>query len=184
MLVSHGDDRTRIETRAIPRAFAGFRPSPRSSEVKSQWIGKDHGAAMHRTRLSPGEGGLAESVPVRRPGPGDLKLAVDFWLKVGRRQKGERDWGESSSQRWDGRCAPRIPEAEFQDGKSLPSTRAMPIQPVGSAGPQFGGFRLIPSALMREARVVGLIPSNSAAPSTPKILPPVCCRAAMMLSRS
>lgn len=45
-------------------------------------------------------------------------------------------------------------------------------------------FRLIPSALMREASVVGFMPSNSAAPSAPKSFPPHCFKAAAMLSRS
>ncbi len=37
---------------------------------------------------------------------------------------------------------------------------------------------------MREASVVGLMPSSSAAPPTPKTFPPACSRAAAMLSRS
>lgn len=42
----------------------------------------------------------------------------------------------------------------------------------------------IPSALMREASVVGFMLSNLAAPPGPKILPPLCFSAAVMLSRS
>jgi hypothetical protein len=38
--------------------------------------------------------------------------------------------------------------------------------------------------VIREASVVGFMPSNSAAPPGPKILPPVCFNAAAMLSRS
>ena len=37
---------------------------------------------------------------------------------------------------------------------------------------------------MREASVVGFMPSNSAAPPGPKILPPVCFSAVAMPSRS
>jgi hypothetical protein len=46
------------------------------------------------------------------------------------------------------------------------------------------GLRVSPSALMRDARVVGFVPSNSAAPSGPKIFPFACSNAAAMLSRS
>ena len=45
-------------------------------------------------------------------------------------------------------------------------------------------FRLSPRAVMREARVVGFMPSNSAAWPGPKTLPPVCLSAVAMLSRS
>lgn len=45
------------------------------------------------------------------------------------------------------------------------------------------GLRSSPSAAMRDASVVGFIPSSSAAPSGPKIFPPVCCSAAMRLLR-
>ena len=45
-------------------------------------------------------------------------------------------------------------------------------------------FSLIFRTAMREAKVVGFIPSNAAAPPGPKILPPDCFRAAAMPSRS
>ena len=45
-------------------------------------------------------------------------------------------------------------------------------------------FRGKPSALMREARVVGFMPRSAAAPLGPKTLPWVWARAAAMLSRS
>ena len=45
-------------------------------------------------------------------------------------------------------------------------------------------LRWSPRAAIREASVVGFMPSNSAAPFRPKILPPLRCRAAPMLSRS
>ena len=44
--------------------------------------------------------------------------------------------------------------------------------------------RLIPSALMRDASVVGFMPSNAAAPSAPKIFPLVNPSAWTILSRS
>jgi len=44
--------------------------------------------------------------------------------------------------------------------------------------------RVIPIAFNREDRVVGRMPSNSAAPRWPDTLPPACCKARMMLSRS
>lgn len=47
------------------------------------------------------------------------------------------------------------------------------------------GYRLlIPNALMRDASVVGFMPSNAAAPSAPKIFPLVKPSAWTMLSRS
>ena len=42
----------------------------------------------------------------------------------------------------------------------------------------------VPHALIREASVVGFIPSSPAAPSSPKTLPRVCSSARRMLSRS
>ena len=78
-------DRIREQYRSAEAARA------RANELESQWIGKDLGAAMRLTRLSPRELGLAESAFVRLPEPGDLKLAVDFWLKFGRQHKGEGD---------------------------------------------------------------------------------------------
>ena len=44
--------------------------------------------------------------------------------------------------------------------------------------------RFRPRALIREANVVGFMPSNSAAPRGPEILPLARAKAAMMLSRS
>ena len=46
------------------------------------------------------------------------------------------------------------------------------------------GLDFRPSALIREAKVVGFMPSNSAAPRRPEILPFAWARAATMLSRS
>lgn len=43
------------------------------------------------------------------------------------------------------------------------------------------GSRGMPSALIREARVVGFMPRSSAAPCGPKTFPLVCWRAVMML---
>ena len=49
--------------------------------------------------------------------------------------------------------------------------------------PTFPDF-YTPKAFMRDASVVGLMPSNSAAPSSPDTLPLVSCKAARMLDRS
>jgi hypothetical protein len=46
------------------------------------------------------------------------------------------------------------------------------------------GLDFRPSALIRDVKVVGFMPSNSAAPRGPEILPFAWARAAMMLSRS
>jgi hypothetical protein len=46
--------------------------------------------------------------------------------------------------------------------------------------PYAPALRLSPRVVMREARVVGFMPSNSAAPPGPNTLPPVCFSAVAM----
>ena len=81
---------------------------------------------------------------------------------------------------------------------TLPGLHASPSNPPGTrrhrsgrrGGLAFHGRRpsqiglLMPIFFIREARVVGLMPSNSAAPPRPETFHSVCFKAATMLSRS
>src|SRR5580692_256057 len=49
---------------------------------------------------------------------------------------------------------------------------------------QLSALRVMPSAEMRDAKVDGFMPSNSAAPLGPETFPFVCFKASMMASRS
>lgn len=64
------------------------RARARSNELDSQWIGRDVGAVLRLTRLSPRELSLAEGAFLRLSDPEDLKRAVDDYLRFGKTHKG------------------------------------------------------------------------------------------------
>lgn len=61
----------------------------RCNELEAQHLGRDSGATLRLTRLSPVELGIAEAAFLRMENPRELKLAVDHWVRFGRHFTGD-----------------------------------------------------------------------------------------------
>lgn len=75
-------ERVREQMQSLERARA------RCNELESQWIGRDVGAALRLTRLSPRELLLAEGAFLRLSDPEEMKKAIDFYLRFGTGHQG------------------------------------------------------------------------------------------------